>query len=36
MEYVNKRGGGSTKYINQNDDNFIISYRDSLFSTYYL
>ena len=31
MNYIAERGGGNSKYINQNDDNFILTYKDSLY-----
>ncbi len=31
MDYINKRSGGNTKYINQNDENFLETYKDSLY-----
>lgn len=31
MDYINQRWWGSTKYINQNDDSFVLTYKDSLY-----
>ncbi len=31
MDYINQRAGGNTKYINQNDETFLETYKDSLY-----
>ncbi len=31
MDYINQRWWWTTKYINQNDDSFILTYKDSLY-----
>ena len=31
MDYINQRGWWSIKYINQNDDSFVLTYKDSLY-----